>query len=264
MSVYMDSATEKISGLSILSTVCSKNLSLDIRIIGEQSTEIYRSRFLGMEDDNGSTAGALVIEAPTVKGNVVLMRPGQDIKIIFVYQGTIHSFNTTIIGRGRHELNPTVTVSSLKLQPPASLSTGKIRSFYRLPIPHSQRLELSIGIYARQRGKIRRIRSREKAYITDIGGGGLGFRIAEGRSLLLSVHTRLFLSFRLPDDEDAIRLIGRICFSLRRTELREMFFGVQFVETDSDVQYKKNVDRILRFVAEQQRLGLSNRVDAVR
>lgn len=104
------------------------------------------------------------------------------------------------------------------------------------------------------------MRSREKGLLTDLGGGGLGFRIPEGRSLLIGVGTRLSLSFRLPADDEQIKVLGRICFSLRRPELREAFFGVQFTELDSDVEYKRNVDRILRFVAERQRQSLSNRI----
>lgn len=255
---------EKSSCLAVLRVACSKNLPLDVRVLGEQSAETYRSRFLGISDRDTPVSKGLIIEAPTVKGNVVLMRPGQEIKVIFVYEGTFHSFNTRILDRERHQLNPQVTVSSLKLELPESLSTGKIRSFYRLPIPDSNRIELSLGIYAKQGARVRRIRAREKAFLTDLGGGGLGFRIPEGRSLLLSVDAHVFLSFRLPEDEEPIRLIGRVCFSLRKREMREMFFGVQFVETESDVQYKKNINRILRFVAEQQRLILSNRIDALR
>jgi hypothetical protein len=41
--------------------------------------------------------------------------------------------------------------------------------------------------------------------------------------------------------------------------LQQIFSGVQFVEVDSDVNFKRSVDRILHFVAEQQRISLGNR-----
>jgi len=244
--------------LSTLRDACQNNLPLDVRLVGNQTTEIYRSRFLNPPEN--AESDTLLIEAPTSRGSVVLLRPGQKIKLIFVYQGIIHSFTTEIVSRSRYKLSEEVTVPSLKIQVPKALATGKIRSFYRLAIPDSTPMELSLGILAKQKGKPQRIRAREKAVITDIGGGGLGFRISEGRSLLLGVDTRLSLSFRFPDDDEPLRLLGRICFYLRRRDLREIFFGVQFTEVDSDLDYKRSIDRILRYVAEKQRMLLKNRI----
>ncbi len=256
----MNPATKQFhESFAALSQACFQNLPLDVRLPGEQTTETYRSRFLRSAED--AEPGILTIEAPTLRGNIVLLRPGQEIKVIFAYERIIHSFTTTVISRGRHQLNNEMTVSSLHLQWPEAISIGKIRSFYRLPIPEKNRMEVSLGIYSQTKNKSRRVRARENAVLTDIGGGGLGFRIAEGRSLLMGVDTRLFLSFCLPGDEESIKLVGRICFYLRRKDLREVFFGVQFIDIESDILYKRNVDKILRYVAEQQRLSLSYRID---
>ncbi|RJP21139.1 MAG: flagellar brake protein [Candidatus Abyssobacteria bacterium SURF_5] len=246
---------------SILSSVCQHNVSLDVRPMGEKSTEFYRSSFLAFQRD--AIPPVLVIQAPTSKGRIILLRPGQKIKLVFVHNGVIYSCATAILGRVRHQLNREIDVAALQLQVPAALATGKIRSFYRLSIPRSRSLEVMVGIYTGKRGKQQRIRSREKAYMTDIGGGGMGFRIAEGRSLLLGVDTRLSLSFRLSEEDQPIRLLGKIGFYLRRRDVREVFFGVQFIEVDSDIAYKRNIDKILRYVAEQQRISLQSRLNAI-
>jgi c-di-GMP-binding flagellar brake protein YcgR len=259
MSAMVSRKKKAADHLSTLKDACQKNLPLDVRLVGNQTTEIYRSRFLNPPEN--AESDTLLIEAPTSRGSVVLLRPGQEIKLIFAYQGIIHSFTTEIVSRGRYQLSEEVTVRFLKLQAPETLATGKIRSFYRLAIPGSTPLELSLGVFAKQKGKPQRIRAREKAIITDIGGGGLGFRIPEGRSLLLGVDTRLSLNFHFPDDEEPMRLLGRICFYLRRKDLREVFFGVQFIEVDSGIDYKRSVDRILRYVAEKQRMLLKNRIN---
>jgi len=191
---------------------------------------------------------------------VVLVRPGQEIKISFSDEGKKQTFKSIILGRGKFNLNDEITVPSLELPIPELASSKEKRSFYRFRIGDSQPVEINLGIFAKEKGKNRRIRSREKGLLTDLGGGGLGFRISEGRSLLLVVGARVFLSFRLPLDDEHIRVLGRICFSVRRPELREVFLGVQFIEVDSDIEYKRSVDKILHFVTKQQRQSPGNRI----
>ncbi len=254
----MDFAEEKTGAISILSSACARNLGLDMRITGDKSTAAYRSRFLAI--DPAGNEPILVIEAPTLKGSVVLIRPGQEIKVSFSDEGKKRTFKSTVLGRGKFNLNNEVTVPSLELPIPTLASSEETRSYYRLRMRDVRPVELTLGILAKEKGENRRVRSREKGILTDLGGGGLGFRIPEGRSLLLVVGARVFLSFRLPSDNEHIRILGRICFSVRRPELREVFFGVQFIEVDSDIEYKRSVDKILHFVAAQQRQGLGKRI----
>lgn len=249
---------KKAEAVEVLSSACALNLPLDMRIIGDRSKTDYRSRFLSFGEDPKKPV--LLIEAPTSKGSVVPVRPDRSVKVMFSHNGRSRSFDSHILGRGKFKLSDTVTVPSLELLVPEEISSGEKRSFYRIFVADTPPIELNLGVLAEEEGGPRRIRSREKGLLTDLGGGGLGFRMPEGKSLLLSVGTRLSLSFRLPADDAEIKLLGRICFSLRRPELREVFFGVQFTELDFDVEYKRSVDRILRFVAERQRQDLSNRI----
>jgi c-di-GMP-binding flagellar brake protein YcgR len=136
--------------------------------------------------------------------------------------------------------------------------SGGRRGFYRLLADEVETIEVRLGILADKEEGAGRVRWREKGALTDIGGGGLGFRIAEGKTLLLGPDTRLMLRFTLRPDEE-IRLLGKVCFSLRQSERREAFFGVQFIDLDSDLEYKRGVDRILHYVAEKQRLSLGER-----
>ncbi len=244
--------------VEVLSGACALNLPLDLRIIGDRSKAEYRSRFLSFGENPKKPV--LLVEAPTSKGSVVPLRPDRRVKVVFSYNGRNRSFESHILGRSKFRLSPTVTVPSLELLVPEEISSGEKRSFYRIFVADTPPIELNLGVLTEKKEGPRRIRSREKGFLTDLGGGGLGFRIPEGRSLLLGVGTRLSLSFRLPAEEEQIKVLGRICFSLRRPELREVFFGVQFTELDSDVEYKRSVDRILRFVAERQRQSLSNRI----
>lgn len=249
---------KKSEAATVLSSACALNLPLDLRIIGDRSKTEYRSRFLNF--DESSKKPVLLIEAPTSKGNVVPVRPDRRAKVLFSFDGRSRSFESHILGRGKFRLSPTVTVPSLELLVPEEISSGEKRSFYRIFVADTSPIKLDLGVLSKEEGGSRRIRSREKGLLTDLGGGGLGFRIAEGRSLLLGVGARLSLSFRLPGEDERIKVLGRICFSLRRPEVREVFFGVQFTELESDVEYKRSVDRILRFVAEWQRQNLSNRI----
>jgi len=242
--------------VSILSRVCAQNLPLDLRIIGEEPASEYRSRFLNLDATREGLI--LIIEAPTSRGTIVPARPGEDTRVSFFYNGRDLSFVSQVLRRGKFSLSPTVNVPSLDLLVPEHASFSERRSFYRIVVTESPPIELKIGIFT-ETGKSRRIRSRVKGIITDIAGGGLGFCMSEGKSLLLAIGTRLLISFRLPDDEQEIKILGRICFTLRRSEVRQAFFGVQFMEIDSDIEYKQSVDKILRFVAERQRRMIKER-----
>lgn len=251
----MKSQEKKSESVSVLSSACAQNLPLDLRILQDRSKEEYRSRFLSINESRRRPA--LVIEAPTSKGGVVPIRSGSAVRVFFSEGERSLTFHSQVVGRGKFRLNPRVTVPSLELLVPEAVSSADKRNFYRIPVGD---IELSLGIFAQTRGRRDRIRAREKALLTDLGGGGLGFRIQEGKSLLLDTGSRLLLSFRLPNDDEPVRLLGRICFNIRRPELREAFFGVQFVDIDSDLEYKTGVDRILRFVAKHQRKNLGGRI----
>jgi c-di-GMP-binding flagellar brake protein YcgR len=255
----MMGSTKKINRdvIAILEKACARNLPLDLRIVGEKSATNYLSRFLDIDD--ASHPPSLVIEAPRVQGRVVPVRPGQEVRISFSVSNRPRSFASSVLGRGKVSLNPDLKVASLALVIPDQMAAGGRRNFYRIPLSESKPIEISLSILAETKNGKSRVRSREKGIMTDIGGGGLGFRIPEGRSLLLGVDTRLKIQFSLPDDGEQVKLFGRICFSLRRNELREAYFGVQFLDVDAQVEYRQNVDRILRFVAEKQRQSLSER-----
>ncbi len=243
----------------VLVTACDRTVSIDLRIADEAFATVYRSRFLRLEE--GSEYHTLLIEAPTLRGSVIPVRPGQRMKIAFKLNGQDNYFDTTVLDRRRHPLNPDISVASLELQTPEEmLSSGK-RGFYRLLVGETEVVEVKIGILAdHSEVGAGRVRWREKATLTDIGGGGLGFRLAEGNSLFIGPDKRLTLKFTLPPDEE-IRLLGRVCFSLRQSKRREAYFGVQFVDLDSDLEYKRNIDRVLSYVAEKQRLSLGERAD---
>jgi len=237
---------------------CAQNLPLDLRVEGDKPAELYKSRFLRLDDSKGNPI--LLIEAPTLKGNIVPIRPGQNVRISFSHNGYEYAFASQVLGRTKFELNPQLTVTSLELLIPEQVSSGGKRGFYRIPLGTAPS-EVALSILAKGKSGKDRVRSREKGTLTDIGGGGLGFRMPEGKSLLLSPGTRLLLQFPLPGDNDQIKLPGRICFSLRRPELREAFFGVQFTDVDTKIEYKQDVDKILHFVAEQQRQLMRERAD---
>jgi len=243
--------------VSVLSFACSQNLSLTLRVLSERSVSEYMSKFL--EFDRDAQDHTFVIEAPTLKGSIVPLRPGQKVRVSFVHNGQNRSFESEVAGRGKFRLNPAVIVPSLRLDIPDSVSSGEKRSFYRVSVTNQAPREVKLAILAGdERGK--RIRARAKGSLTDIGGGGLGFRMPEGKSLLLGLGTRVRMSFQIPSDDEVVTLLGRICFSLRLPKAREAFFGVQFIEVDSEIEYKKGIDRILRYIAEQQRRTVKRQV----
>jgi c-di-GMP-binding flagellar brake protein YcgR len=132
------------------------------------------------------------------------------------------------------------------------------RSFYRVHLNEDRRVDIKLEILT-EGEETSRVRSREKGVITTIGGNGLGFYLPEGRSLLLNTDTRLQLKLKLQPEDEELRLLAKVRVRLRRPKARVIFFGVQFIDIDSDIRYKQSVDRILRFVAEEQRRHLAQR-----
>jgi len=242
---------------SILQSACAKNIPLDLRFVGEKPPTVYRSRFLGFEESPEESV--VMIETPVVKGNIVPVRPGSEANVSFTLTDHENHFTSVVVARGRFQLNPQTSVASLELQAPDDILSGGKRAFYRVPVDDSESMEIKLGIFADDESGTSRIRGREKGILTDIGGGGLGFRIPEGKSLLISPGKRLSLRFRLRGDEGEISLVGRVCFSMRLSERREAYFGVQFVDIETDIEYKQNVDRILHFIAAEQRRALGER-----
>lgn len=254
----MDSKKGKKGNVSpALLSACAKNLPIDLRIIGEQPTTAYRSRFLSLTQTRKESV--VVIEAPVARGSVVPIRPGGEAKVTFTLSGKENYFTTTVLGRGRYQLNPQTSVASLELRTPDDVLSEGIRSYYRITVEDTPSTEVRLGILADDEGAATRVRWRERGVLTDVGGGGLGFRILEGRSLIIRPGTRLTLRFRLREDDEEIKLVGRVCFSIRRPDIRRAFFGVQFIDVESEIEYKQDIDRILHFVAEVQRHSLDER-----
>lgn len=244
--------------MAVLADACVQNQPLGFRVIGEKSKTEYKSRFLGI--DRSGTEPRLVIEAATLRGGVVAVRPGEGVKVSFSHNGRTRTFMSEVVGRSKFQLNPQLIVPSLELLIPENLSPWELRGYYRLSLSDASPIEVKISIFSEEESKPRRVRAREKGILSDVGGGGLGFRIPEGRSLLLGVGRLLSLSFLLDSEEEPAKLLGRICFSLRHPELREVFYGVQFVETEASIKYKQAIDRILRYIAQSQREKLQNRI----
>ncbi|MBI4830461.1 MAG: flagellar brake protein [Candidatus Lindowbacteria bacterium] len=252
-------SNKESEAITILSNACARNLPLSLRIIDDRTGTEYRSRFLILEETEQDDI--LIIEAPTSKGSLVMMNPGQKVRVSFSYNRQTRSFSGRLLGRGRVSLNSGTHVASLELRAPDHIASNERRGFYRVFLNHNSPVAVNLGVLAAGLGQPSRVRAREKGTLTDIGGGGLGFRLSDGKSLLLGVGVCVLLSFKLPGSDDQINLVGRICFSLRRSDLRQVFFGVQFVSVDSEVDSKRAVDRILRFTAERQRESLNKRIE---
>jgi c-di-GMP-binding flagellar brake protein YcgR len=254
-------ASQKVKKDEVLANLrlaCARGLPLDVRIVGDQPVVEYRSRFLGIE--GGAKEPLLIIEAPGTGGSIIPVRPGRTIRATYFHDSRYHSFAAEVVGRGKFVLNPETTVSSLQLSLPEDIWPERKREYFRIPVDANPPIPVKLAIMARGTRRPGRIRARETGILTDIGGGGIGFCVPEGRSLMLDLGTRVTVEFSLPsDDEEPIYLMSRVCFCLRKAKEREVLFGVQFIDVDSDVEYKRGVNRILKYVAEEQRRSLRQR-----
>jgi len=250
--------TRESQAFQILRDACTKRAPLDLRVFGRKKQDEYQSRFLQL--DEYDDLPTITIEAPALEGENILVPLDREVEVSFLHKKQPHFFITLASGHGKFSLGRKKIIRSVELLAPNEIILAEKRSFYRVHLNEDRPIEIKLEILADEEEETGRVRSREKAIITTIGGNGLGFYLPEGRSLLLNVDTRLRLKFRLQPEEEELRLLGNIRFRLRRSKVREVFFGVQFNDIDSDIKYKQSVDRILRFVADEQRRHLSQRI----
>lgn len=249
--------TKEFETFTILRDACIKMAQLDLRLAGEKAPTEYQSRFLQL--DEYAEVPSVTIETPILKGKPALVPTDQEVEVSFIHGGQPHQFVTLVLQHGEINLDKRKPIPSLELIAPGEISIEEKRSFYRVYPDEERPIKIKLAILADEEGQVDRIRSREKGILTSIAGEGLGFRIPEGKSLLLHAGTRVQIKFRLHPEDDELRLVAKICFRLRKPKGREVFFGVQFIDIDSDIAYKRSVDRILRFVAEEQRRYLAER-----
>lgn len=249
--------TKEFETFTILRNACINLAPLELRLIGAKSSKECASRFLQL--DEYAEIPTVTIQAPVHRGRPVTASPGQNVEVSFTHDGQPHQFLTSIRRYGEISLDPNTTVAAFDLIAPREISIADKRRFYRVYPDTDEPIEVKLAVLADEEEQNDRIRSREKAKLTSIAGEGLGFRMPEGRSLMLHAGTRVRLKLRLRPEDDELRLIARICFRLRKPKEREVLFGVQFIDIDSDIEYKRSVDRILRFVAEEQRRYLAER-----
>ena len=249
--------TRESEAFAILRDACNKRAPLDLRVFGRKKQDEYESRFLQL--DEYAEHPIVTIEAPVVEGENVTVPLDREVEVTFLHKKQSHFFITLASGHGIFRLGRSKVIRSLELLAPNEVILAEKRNYYRVQLSEDDPIEVKLEILAEVE-EAGRVRSREKGIITTIGGNGLGFYLPEGRSLLLNVNTRVRLRFRLQADEEELRLLANIRFRVRRPKVREVFFGVQFTDVDSDIKYKQSVDRVLRFVAEEQRRHLSQRI----
>jgi hypothetical protein len=249
--------TKESEAFEILRDVCTRRATLDLRVFGRKKQDEYKSRFLQL--DEYAELPTVTIQAPAPEGENILVPLDHEVEVSFLHMRQPHFFITLASGHGTFRVARKKIIRSLELLAPNEIVLAEKRNFYRVRLEEDRRVEIKLEILSEDDEAIR-VRSREKGIITTVGGNGLGFYLPEGRSLLLNVDTRLRLRFRLQPDEEELKLLATIRFRLRRPKIREIFFGVQFIGIDSDIKYKQSVDRVLRFVAEEQRRHLSQRI----
>jgi c-di-GMP-binding flagellar brake protein YcgR len=249
--------TKEAETLAILRDVCISLARVELRLIGDRNATEYRSRFLQL--DEYADEPTVTIEAPKLKGETIILPLDREVEISFLHKGRPNLFVTQVAGHGRTTVGRDIDTPSLVLPVPDEISIDEKRSFYRVQFDEDRAIEVKLGILADEKGESQRIRAREKGTITTIGGNGLGFRMPEGKSLLLNAGTRVQLKLRLAPGEKELKLLAVVRFRHRRPNAREVFFGVEFLDIDTDIKYKQSVNRILRFIAEEQRRYLASR-----
>lgn len=177
----------------------------------------------------------IIITAPMLQGNQMILSIGQKVEIIFFREKGQFIFEAEVIDRFKKE-----NINLLKLNVVSSIKRIQRRNYYRLKIT------LPIYIRSLTDGSEENQNSEKwfKAYTLDISGGGV--KISIDRSL----EKGSLLECKLKINDEDLVLKGKVvrCQLAETDPIIRYEIGMSFVDI---TEYQR--DLIIRFIFEEQR-----------
>lgn len=115
----------------MLVDLCQRNIPCQLRYVSPKRQKINANvRFLSLADQR------LVVDAPTVAGRPVLIRPGEMVELFFLWKGQRFGLRSGVVGRTQWRVNKVQALDALALQYPEEIEKAQRRECYRLSLMH--------------------------------------------------------------------------------------------------------------------------------
>jgi len=231
------------------------NDALTLKRRDRQSTELFFSRFLGIE---GKREGILVDQPTPDSPSSQPLSIGEGLEGQFLSGRFRYRFETRIVAHQEARAGAR-SVHALLLTYPQSLLDGERREYFRVEFSAQKPLVVRFHHYPREeKGPVGSTLIKGEPELfeavgVDISGGGLSIR-GMGRNRLSSVERGdvLLCRFSLKDEGDSFELWCRVRSRRHVSEADVFLLGLEFME-ERNPMLKSIRNRIMRFVVMRQR-----------
>jgi len=237
----------------VLAEGALRNLHLDCSVEGG-GEETFSSRLLHCGD------GGLIIAELSNRIADGVAAPGDRLICSCRLGSDIVRFSATVAARRPYQLNPAKRIPALVLTDVSEPIVVQRRRYFRVSMAGHESADVTLWVVdALEDRSI--VRGEVHGVVADLSGGGAGVVVRDVEMLRDLDGKELWARFMLPGENES--MIFRVDLRhVKRTESGRTFHvGVEFDEYVDPGRHQRVIDDIVRFVSNQERIGLRRRKD---
>jgi c-di-GMP-binding flagellar brake protein YcgR len=206
--------------------------------------------------------GALALTSPCLLSSDYTFARGRKLTVVLLYEDGVLQFQSPIATVSHLEVDAGMHLPVLTVQAPTCLEPGQRREAFRIVPP----IRLLGQIRSLNAAGSKKAQSRALS-IAVLDLSSTGARVALAENTLLSSFRwgcEVVCSLRLPDAYGVAEVKGvvqRILLYPDQKRQRKAHLGIEFVKGDED--FDRGLDKVCRYVADQQREALEGRTEFV-
>lgn len=229
-----------------LAEAALRNLHVDC-VADRPEPAHFGSRLLHLGDEG------LVLDAPVHQGRAVKLAAGESITGSFRLGTEILRFRCQVIGPATFRLDARFVVPVMVLRPPSSLELVQQRRYYRVDVAGRHPTDATLWPIMVDDAGEARVTAEFHGTIANVSAGGIGVLLSDPGLLEASRAGQLWARFALPGENES--LIFRVAYrhGSFAEHCRQYLVGLEIVEYIEPGAHAEVIDRLARFVAQQQR-----------
>jgi c-di-GMP-binding flagellar brake protein YcgR len=262
------SAVEKQQYRKTLGQACARNQPIEVQfdtIDGHAKTA--KSRLLQMDETY------LMIDRPTIKGGLAQIPDKSTITVSYNSGGDRYRFRSRVGTIRSVQLNEKTNIKSLEILIPETVERSQRRRDFRISLAGSGTLEGTLeplnwqtesagddpdeNVTGADESRIQS--SKISVRLANISAGGVGVVMDHTHAHLVRAGEHHSIEFWLPGDDDAFQVRVEIRHVINRSATANTVVGLKFIEDPASGSFRAAIQRVSRFVAEEQRRQLRNR-----
>ncbi len=206
--------------------------------------------------------GALTLTSPCLLSSDYTFARGRELTVVLLYEDGVLQFNSPVAAVSHLEVEPGMQLPVLTVEAPVCLEPGQRREAFRIVPPIRLLGHIrSLNVTGSKKAQPRTI----SIAVLDLSSTGARVAIAEN-TLLSSFRwgSEVICDLRLPDAYGVAEVKGivqRILLYPDQKRQRKAHLGIEFVKGDED--FDRGLEKVHRYVADQQREALEGRTEIV-